>query len=155
MDPKRWNELFDTTLYPRLLGWLPAEAPSPVLLSKCLVRLSEHEEDQPQLEDILTRCHQRFGEEEVVRAVSRALPQLPPGPSRFSHAVQEPLVMLREVSVPKERPCESLSAVSETTFVPEVVHVWDAPVAVWGGPLVLRVVLSPQLNRYEVVSVSG
>jgi glycosyltransferase involved in cell wall biosynthesis len=57
-------------------------APRPVLLAKCLARLAEKQEDLSALEAFVGRCLERFGEEPVLRAVSRAVRQLPPAPKR-------------------------------------------------------------------------
>jgi len=78
----RWEEFFETTLGPRLTSWMETGAPRPVLLAKCLARLAEKQEDLSALEAFVGRCLERFGEEPVLRAVSRAVRQLPPAPKR-------------------------------------------------------------------------
>jgi hypothetical protein len=78
----RWEKFFETTLGPRLTSWMETGAPRPVLLAKCLARLAQDHEDLPQLEAFVARCLERFGEEAVLPAVSRAERQLPPAPSR-------------------------------------------------------------------------
>ena len=78
----RWEKFFETTLGPRLTTWMETSAPRPVLLAKCLARLALDHEDLPELEAFVGHCLERFGEEPVLRAVSRAVRQLPPAPSR-------------------------------------------------------------------------
>ena len=78
----RWEKFFETTLGPRLTSWMETSAPRPVMLAKCLARLALDHEDQPELEAFVGHCLERFGEEPVLGAVSKAVRQLPPLPSR-------------------------------------------------------------------------